>query len=126
MTERTQDQITRSLEELQSKGITSWPAAIVALIYKFGWGFGAVVGLVGVLGFASWILWGHMVSQQKEITSVRVEQIADLRKSSEDKTLMVQATTRALSESAEANNKLSKSLDDLTGELRQARYRSTQ
>ncbi len=124
MTQAT-DHITKSLEELQAKGITSWPAAVVALLYKFGWGFGAVLGLIMVLGFISWSFWGHLLAQQKETNAVRVEQIADLRKAGDEKAVLVKATAEALTQSAEANSKLAKSLDELTGELRQSRYRNS-
>ena len=121
MTEPSKDQVARALTDLQEKGVTTWPAMGMWFLKNFGLGAGAVVALLAVLAFISWILWGHMVAQQKEITAVRVEQIGDLRKASDDKSEMVKATSGALTESAKASEKLSKSIDDLRDELRRPR-----
>jgi len=126
MTERTKDHITEGLEELQTKGITSWPAAAVAVLFRFGTHFAAYVALVVALAFFSWLVWGWQLAQAKEIAQVRKEQVDDLRASSNEKGELVKTTTEALNATASANEKLSKSLDDLSSELRHSRYRNPQ
>jgi len=126
MTDRTKDHITEGLEELQTRGITSWPAAAVAVLFRFGTHFAAYIALVVVLGFFSWLVWGWQLAQAKEIAQVRKEQVEDLRSASSEKGVLVKSTTEALNATAEANEKLSKSLDDLSRELRQTRHYPSQ
>ena len=122
MTEPVKNQIVKSLEEMHQNGITSWPGAVVAILHRFGLGVGAAMGLVGVLGFISWILWGHSVAQNAAIQAAHQAQVAQLETSSAEKSEIIRLVTTTLNENTSAINRWTKSIDDMTLEMRRQRY----
>lgn len=108
-------------EEAISKGIDSWPAFVWAIFYKFGYGAGAVMALVGVVGFFAWLAWGQMIQRATEASASQQALIEYVKASASEKSEVIRVVTELQISTNDSNEKLADAVTGLTQEIRAGR-----